>query len=170
MTISTGQRAKRGTGSIREKRPGAWEVRIPIGGGTQMSRMVHGTREEADAVRAELLTLDICSPEFAALLSCPMPDPALGGWRPSRTLGGKRLRDYLTESGRELRCDGCNLATWLGEPIPLDVDHKNGDAGDNRLSNLRLLCANCHRLTPTWGHRPRKAHAEVIVRRPRRAK
>lgn len=32
---------------------------------------------------------------------------------------------------------------------PLEVDHVNGDPYDNRLENLRVLCPNCHALTPT---------------------
>lgn len=30
--------------------------------------------------------------------------------------------------------------------IQLDVDHKDGDPSNNKLSNLQTLCANCHRL------------------------
>ena len=29
----------------------------------------------------------------------------------------------------------------------------NGDANDNRLENLQLLCPNCHSQTDTWGAR-----------------
>lgn len=34
--------------------------------------------------------------------------------------------------------------------IPLEVDHIDGNYKNNELSNLRLLCPNCHSLTPTY--------------------
>ena len=43
----------------------------------------------------------------------------------------------------------CKGETWLGNPIPLELDHINGDAGNNKFENLRLLCPNCHATTPT---------------------
>jgi len=41
-------------------------------------------------------------------------------------------------------CSNCNKNQWLGNPIP------NGNNKDDRLKNLRLLCPNCHALTPTY--------------------
>lgn len=34
--------------------------------------------------------------------------------------------------------------------MSLQLDHINGINTDNRLENLRLLCPNCHSLTPTF--------------------
>jgi len=51
------------------------------------------------------------------------------------------------------RCWGCGLTMWQGEPIPLELEHISGDNSDNSLSNLQLLCCNCHALTPTWRRR-----------------
>jgi len=35
--------------------------------------------------------------------------------------------------------------------VPLHVDHIDGDWTNNIVSNLRVLCPNCHSLTPTYG-------------------
>jgi hypothetical protein len=65
-----------------------------------------------------------------------------------------RLRQRLIAEGlKEAKCDCCGISEWLGQPLPLALDHVNGDHTDNRLSNLRILCPNCHALTPTWCRR-----------------
>lgn len=59
----------------------------------------------------------------------------------------KRL---LNEKIFEPVCSSCKLTEWLGQNIPLELDHIDGNNEDNSLSNLRLLCPNCHAQTPTY--------------------
>lgn len=48
------------------------------------------------------------------------------------------------------QCEICRLNIWLDSLIPLELDHINGDRTNNKLSNLRLLCPNCHAQTDTY--------------------
>lgn len=68
-----------------------------------------------------------------------------------RLIAGTDLRLRLIAAGlKEHRCEMCRRTRWNDRPIPLELDHINGDRRDNRLANLRLLCPNCHALTPTY--------------------
>lgn len=72
----------------------------------------------------------------------------------------KDLKRRLFKSGlKEKRCEHCSNTEWMGEEIPLQLDHINGMRNDNRIENLRVLCPNCHALTPTWGGRNHKARS-----------
>lgn len=59
----------------------------------------------------------------------------------------------INEGVKEERCEVCGNTEWMGEPIPLDLHHINGNHFDNRLENLIIVCPNCHRLTENWGNR-----------------
>jgi 5-methylcytosine-specific restriction endonuclease McrA len=62
-----------------------------------------------------------------------------------------RLRRRLINEGvLARRCSDCKLDTWMDQPIPLELDHIDGNHQNNALDNLRLLCPNCHSLTPTF--------------------
>lgn len=49
------------------------------------------------------------------------------------------------------KCSECGLEnSWNDKELTLQLDHINGDGGDNRLNNLRFLCPNCHSQTDTF--------------------
>ncbi|MFJ8003521.1 HNH endonuclease signature motif containing protein [Streptomyces fagopyri] len=69
----------------------------------------------------------------------------------ARRIPGDRLRWALTASGVPELCAFCGMeAVWLGHPLPLEIDHINGNWRDNRLGNLRFLCPNCHSTTASY--------------------
>ncbi len=64
------------------------------------------------------------------------------------------IKNRLLEAGILCnRCDHCGLSEWRGKPLSIQIDHANGDAKDNRLENLRMLCPNCHAQTETYSGR-----------------
>ncbi|MFI2758223.1 HNH endonuclease signature motif containing protein [Streptomyces echinatus] len=63
----------------------------------------------------------------------------------------QRLKRAMGEMGVVERCALCGIEpVWLGEPLPLEVDHIDGDWRNNRVENLRFLCPNCHSTTDTY--------------------
>ena len=47
-------------------------------------------------------------------------------------------------------CSGCGISKWKDQDLVLELDHIDGDAANNKILNLRLLCPNCHSLTSTY--------------------
>jgi len=66
--------------------------------------------------------------------------------KPVNTRTIKKL--LLEELGHQ--CQQCLNTEWNGQPIHLELEHINGDSGDNNRENITLLCPNCHAQTPTY--------------------
>ena len=64
-----------------------------------------------------------------------------------KSSGSKKIR-MIKEYGHQ--CTKCKLSTWLGLPIPLTIDHIDGDSSNGDETNLQILCPNCHAQTPTF--------------------
>lgn len=61
------------------------------------------------------------------------------------------FKRYLIEqySAKCMRCGWSETNTFTNR-IPIEIEHKDGDCTNNNLSNLELLCPNCHSLTATY--------------------
>jgi hypothetical protein len=72
-------------------------------------------------------------------------------------IGSHKLRKRLIREGFfNHKCYKCNNTEWLGQPISLELEHIDGNHDNNNLSNLTLLCPNCHAQTSTYRGKNKK--------------
>lgn len=60
-----------------------------------------------------------------------------------------KWKEYVIHT-RGHACEICHQTEWMGQPIPLVLDHINGRSSENRLDNLRVVCGNCDMQLPTY--------------------
>jgi len=89
------------------------------------------------------------------------------GWAKNKKLGPKRpIEDFLTnkffiqsyklknklfdEKIKEEICENCKRKDWMDKKIPLELHHIDGNNENNNLSNLQILCPNCHAITDNY--------------------
>ena len=69
----------------------------------------------------------------------------------SKDIQTNKVRNKILEEGiKPHKCECCGNTEWMGNPIPLELHHKDGDRTHNELSNYELLCPNCHALTDSY--------------------
>ena len=69
----------------------------------------------------------------------------------SNYVSSHKLRMKLLRDGvKKHQCDICKQTEWMSNPIPLELDHIDGNRYNNDMSNLRVLCPNCHAQTETY--------------------
>ena len=66
-----------------------------------------------------------------------------------KTRSGIRRR-IIEENLLPYKCNECGISEWNGKKLSLHLDHINGSGWDHKISNLRLLCPNCHSQTTTY--------------------
>jgi len=78
---------------------------------------------------------------------------------PNSSVQSSKIRRFVIEAGLlRNQCVKCGLTDlWNGSPICLHLDHIDGDHTNNSLSNLRILCPNCHSQTSTYCNKRRLA-------------
>lgn len=52
----------------------------------------------------------------------------------------KLIRDGIKED----KCEKRGNTHWFAVELPLELHHKDGNYCNNELSNLEILCLNCH--------------------------
>jgi len=82
-------------------------------------------------------------------------------------IGTHRLKIKLIKCGlKEHKCENCDLTEWLGDLIPIELHHIDGNRFNNNLDNLQILCPNCHSKTDNnSGKKNKKSLEEKVVRK-----
>lgn len=68
-------------------------------------------------------------------------------WESIKKDSTRRTR-LVQEQGHH--CSVCKLTEWQNKPIPIELDHIDGNPENNTKENCRLICPNCHAQTPTY--------------------
>lgn len=68
------------------------------------------------------------------------------------------LKKLIKEGYKEHKCENCNNTEWMGDMIPLELHHIDGNHRNNKLENLQFLCPNCHAKTDNFRGKKNKKH------------
>lgn len=71
------------------------------------------------------------------------------------TIRTKNISKHIKRYFIERQGERCNICSWsqknpITNRVPLEIDHVDGNAENNSEENLRLICPNCHALTPSF--------------------
>lgn len=88
-----------------------------------------------------------------------------------------QLKLRLIRDGvKEKKCEECGRIEWNGKDIPLELHHIDGNSFNNELTNLKLLCCNCHAqtsnysLSKKWQFKKSAKKSKIKIERPKKEK
>lgn len=89
----------------------------------------------------------------------------------NKPIKSDRLKQKLIRDGlKKPICEQCGNHEWMGKPIPLELHHVDGDHYNNELTNLQLLCPNCHAFTENYRGRNTKLNTCLLCEKPAKTK
>jgi len=62
----------------------------------------------------------------------------------------KLKKRLIKENLLENKCSECGLTEWNGKSLNMELDHIDGNRTNHLITNLRMLCPNCHSQTDTY--------------------
>lgn len=62
----------------------------------------------------------------------------------------KLIKRLFKEGYKEEKCERCGITKWMGEKIVFHLHHEDGDHNNNKITNLKVLCPNCHSQTDNY--------------------
>ena len=75
------------------------------------------------------------------------------------------LKRLLIEQFEE-KCSECGVGNfWNNKPLTIQLDHIDGNSDNNLITNVRLLCPNCHTQTENFGSKGKGSRYKKITKR-----
>lgn len=68
---------------------------------------------------------------------------------PAKFKKRESIRNYMIKHYGH-KCWECGNSEWNQKLIPLELEHIDGNPLNNEVTNLKMLCCNCHAQTITW--------------------
>lgn len=60
------------------------------------------------------------------------------------------IKRLFKEGLKQRKCEICGITKWMGKEITFQLHHKDEDHRNNELTNLQVLCPNCHSQTENY--------------------